>query len=179
MLFELILFLVNSRILLKGTTWRKEHRVCRETNRRKEFLPKYSTHYLKLNDASVKSFCFKSTCSVTCQNLRFTAPIHRCQCRNSSPAACCIFHCLHPKITVELLCSVYVFLPFPGTYMNLSAINELSRRVGFAFLFMRLFTMFGKHGDEAKPVGNFGVLFYPASPENIVKLLTHVISNGK
>lgn len=63
--------------------------------------------------------------------------------------------------------------------MKLSVINELSRRVGFAFLFVCLFTIFGKRHGKAKPVGNFGVPFFPASLENIIKLLTHIISDGK
>ena len=47
---------------------------------RRVFAQEYSTRYLKQNDASVKSFPSKSTHSVTCQNLRFIAAVHRCQC---------------------------------------------------------------------------------------------------
>lgn len=60
--------------------------------------------------------------------------------------------------------------------MKLSAINELSIRVGFALLFF--FTIFGKCWDKGKPAGKFSMPLFRASTGNIIKLLTHIILDG-
>lgn len=54
--------------------------------------------------------------------------------------------------------------------MKLSAINELSIRVGSAPFFFS--AIFGKCWDKGKPVGKFGMRLFPASTGNIIKLLT-------
>lgn len=55
--------------------------------------------------------------------------------RPSSPARCWVFRFFHPKTAVKLLFSVCI-LGFSWHLMKLSAINELSRRVGFDFVFV-------------------------------------------
>lgn len=54
--------------------------------------------------------------------------------------------------------------------MKLSAINELSIRVGFALLFF--FHNIWKMLAQGKPVGKFSMPLFPESTGNIIKLLT-------
>ena len=64
--------------------------------------------------------------------------------------------------------------------MKLSAINELCRRVGFAFIFyfpfffFFFFEVFGKCWDKGKPMAKFRVPLFPASTGNVIKPLAFI-----
>lgn len=62
--------------------------------------------------------------------------------------------------------------------MKLSAINELCRRVGFAFIFsfffFFFFAVFGKCWDKSKAVAEFRVPLFPASTGNVINPLAFI-----